>query len=72
MRIPTTLLSPAALRAVVEEFVTRDGTDHSAVEQRIAHVLRQLENGRAELHFDNTTETCNIVPVETQPQRRID
>ena len=25
MRIPPTLLSPAALRAVVEEFVTRDG-----------------------------------------------
>ena len=31
MRISPTLLSPAALRAVVEEFVTRDGTDQSDV-----------------------------------------
>ena len=67
MRIPTTLLSPAALRAVVEEFVTRDGTDHSAVEQRIAKVMRQLDTGLVELHFDGKTETCNILPVERSP-----
>ena len=64
MRIPSTLLSPAALRAVVEEFVTRDGTDHSSVEQRIEKVMRQLEEGRVELHFDVETQTCNILPVE--------
>ena len=63
MRIPHTKLSPATLRAVVQEFVTRDGTDHSPVERRIENVLRQLETGRAELHFDDQTETCNIVPV---------
>jgi hypothetical protein len=63
MRIPPTLLSPAALRAVVEEFVTRDGTDHSSVERRIETVMRQLDAGRVELHFDGKTETCNILPV---------
>jgi hypothetical protein len=42
-RIPSTLLSPAALRAVVAEFVTRDGTDHSSVERRIETVMRQLD-----------------------------
>ena len=67
MRIPSMLLSPAALRAVVEEFVTRDGTDHSSVEQRIEKVMRQLDAGRVELHFDGTTETCNILPVEENP-----
>lgn len=64
MRIPPTLLSPAALRAVVEEFVTRDGTDHSLVEQRIKTVMRQLDSGRVELHFDGKTKTCTILPVE--------
>jgi uncharacterized protein YheU (UPF0270 family) len=64
VRIPTTLLSSAALRAVVEEFVTRDGTDHSLVEQRIEKVMRQLDAGLVELHFDDKTETCNILPVE--------
>jgi uncharacterized protein YheU (UPF0270 family) len=63
MRIPHKQLSPAALRAIVEEFVTRDGTDHSSVEQRIEVVLRQLEAGLIEMHFDDETETCNIVPV---------
>ena len=67
MRIPPTLLSPAALRAVVEEFVTRDGTDHSSVERRIESVMRQLDAGIVELHFDDKSETCNIVPVHDKP-----
>jgi uncharacterized protein YheU (UPF0270 family) len=46
------------------EFVTRDGTDNTSVERRVKSVLRQLEAGRAELHFDDQTETCNIVTVE--------
>jgi uncharacterized protein len=62
MRIPHTQLSPTLLRAVVEEFVTRDGTDHSSVEQRIAEVIRQLDAGSIELFFDAKTATCNILP----------
>jgi uncharacterized protein YheU (UPF0270 family) len=64
MHIPHTKLSPATLRAVIQEFVTRDGTDHSSIERRVESVLRQLAAGRVELHFDNQTETCNIVTVE--------
>jgi uncharacterized protein YheU (UPF0270 family) len=63
MLIPHTRLSPVALRAIVEEFVTRDGTDHSPIERRIEVVLRHLEAGRVEVHFDDETETCNILPV---------
>ena len=64
MRVPHTQLSSAALRAVVEEFVTRDGTDHTSVERRIQKVLRHLGTGRVELHFDDTTKTCNILVAE--------
>ena len=64
MRIPYTQLSPTALRAIVEEFVTRDGTDHSSVERRVENVLHQLEAGKVEVHFDDETETCNIVPAQ--------
>ena len=63
MQIPHRLLSPFALRAIVEEFVTRDGTDHSSIERRIESVLRQLDGGHVELHFDGDTRTCNIVSV---------
>ena len=68
MRIPHTQLSAATLRAVVAEFVSRDGTDHSSVERRIETVLRQLDAGRVELHFDAEAETCHIVPVEGNPR----
>jgi uncharacterized protein len=71
MLIPHALLSPAALRAVVEEFVTRDGTDHSLVERRIEAVMRQLDAGRIELHFDGKTETCNILPAEEKPPKAV-
>jgi uncharacterized protein len=63
---PPTLLSPAALRALVDEFVTRDGTDHSSVERRIENVMRQLEEGRVELHFDAETQTRNILPAQEE------
>lgn len=64
MFIPYEKLEPATLRAIVQEFVTRDGTDHSSVEQRVQSVLRQLEAGRVELHFNDQTQTCNIITVE--------
>jgi uncharacterized protein YheU (UPF0270 family) len=63
MRISHTLLSAAALRAIVEEFVTRDGTDDTAVEPRIAAVLSQIEAGSVEVHYDDETKSCNIVRV---------
>ncbi|MBS0266474.1 MAG: YheU family protein [Planctomycetes bacterium] len=63
MRIPHQQLSSAVLRAVVEEFVTRDGTDNSGVEQRICSVLQQLETNTVELHFDPESVTCTIRPL---------
>jgi len=63
MRILHKQLSLAAIRAIVEEFVTRDGTDDTPVEPRVASVLRQLDAGCVELHFDGESKSCNIVPV---------
>ncbi len=61
MLIPHQELEPSTLRKVVEEFVTRDGTDASCVEKRIEAVLKKLNNGQAELHFDNKTQSTNIL-----------
>ena len=66
MKIPHAALSPAALQEVVEEFVTRDGTDHSWVKQRVTNILLQLENGIVELHFDQATGTCNIITCQNE------
>ena len=59
-------LSSSAIRAIIEEFVTRDGTDHSLVEGRIKVVLQQLESGLVEIDFDRASVTCNIVPSKAK------
>ncbi len=64
MLIPHHQLATATLRAIVQEFVTRDGTDHSSIEKRIETVLRQLEKGQVELHFDEQDQSCQIVPCQ--------
>jgi uncharacterized protein YheU (UPF0270 family) len=68
--VPYTQLSPDVLRRLVEEFVTRNGTDYGAVERsvddKVAAVLRQLERGEALVVFDGDTESVNIV-TSTRP-----
>jgi uncharacterized protein YheU (UPF0270 family) len=68
VELPFDALSPEALRNLVEEFVTRDGTDYGAVErsveEKIAQVMQQIRAGEARLVFDPETETANIVVAE--------
>ena len=63
--IPHTELSADALRGVVESFVLREGTDYGerefSLEQKLAHVYRQLERGEARIVFDPSTESIDIV-----------
>jgi uncharacterized protein YheU (UPF0270 family) len=69
--LPPDALSPEALRNLVEEFVTRDGTDYGAVErgaeEKVAQVTAQLRSGEARLVFDPETETTNIVLARDLP-----
>ncbi len=63
--VPYEQLEPETLNNVIEEFVTRDGTDYGAVEvsleSKISQVLNQLKSKKAVLVFDNQTETCTIL-----------
>src|SRR5215813_9038175 len=65
--VPYTELSAEALRGVVESFVLREGTDYGerefSLEQKLAHVYRQLERGEARIVFDPNTETVDIIPT---------
>jgi uncharacterized protein len=68
MEVPHASLQADTLRAVVEEFVTRAGTDYGererTLEEKIAEVMRQLKHGEAKLVFDPQTNTVNIVPAQ--------
>ncbi|RYU62377.1 YheU family protein [Methylolobus aquaticus] len=68
MIIPHRQLTPDALRSLIEEFVTRDGTDYgerdTPLQIRVDQVQRQLELGNAVIFFDEDEECCTILPVE--------
>lgn len=65
--IPPDRLSPEALQGLIEEFITREGTDYGmrevALESKVSSVRRQLEAGFAVIVFDSKTETTTIVPA---------
>ena len=69
--IPYGELSAGALRGVVEAFVLREGTDYGArefgFEQKVRHVLAQLESGSAQIWFDPESGSVDIRPT---PGRR--
>tara|TARA_R110002073_G_scaffold176276_1_gene333984 strand:- start:18 stop:239 length:222 start_codon:yes stop_codon:yes gene_type:complete len=61
IRIPFERLPMATLRSVIEEFVTRDGTEMTDSAVKIESVLRQLRSGEVEVWYDSETQTCNIL-----------
>lgn len=63
--VPPEALPPATLRALLEEFVTRDGTDYGtrerSLDDKVRDVLRQIARGEAKIVFDPGSQTANIV-----------
>jgi len=65
IRVAPDDLEPDTLRAVVESFVLREGTDYGAheasLDAKVAQVLLQLRRGQAHITFDPATESVNVV-----------
>jgi uncharacterized protein YheU (UPF0270 family) len=63
--VPYTELAPELLHAVVESYVLREGTDYGekefSLEEKVAHVMRQLKRGEARIMFDPESESVSIV-----------
>lgn len=64
MIIPHQELSTDALHALIEEFVTRSGTDYgvseASLDEKVQQVQRQLEKGEVVIVYDAAMESCNI------------
>ncbi len=58
-------LSESALLGLIEEFVSREGTDYGlkekSFEAKVLDVRRQLESGEVLIVFDLLEESANIV-----------
>jgi uncharacterized protein YheU (UPF0270 family) len=76
LRILYDQLSPEALHGVIEEFVTRDGTDYGEIEiplkTKVNQVLTQLKFGKAVIVFDPESETCNILKSDDPVLKMLD
>ena len=66
--VPHTELSADALRGVIESFVLREGTEYGtrdySLDEKVAHVMRQLERNEAQILFYPVTESIDIVVVD--------
>lgn len=64
MIIPYKEIAPDTLNNLIEEFVTRDGTDNGydeLLERKVEKILGQLKQGEAVIVFDPNLESVNIV-----------
>lgn len=64
LEIPYDALQDETLTALIEDFVTRDGTDYGAtevsLETKVAQVRRQLARGEAVITYDEETDSCAL------------
>jgi uncharacterized protein YheU (UPF0270 family) len=71
--VPHRELDGELLRAVIESFVLREGTDYGerelSLDQKVAGVIRQLDRGEAQIVFDPQTESVHIVVVPASARR---
>jgi len=69
MIIPHTEIATATLNALIEEFVTRDGTDYGEHEvsttQKVQQVMSQLERQEIFIIYSELNETCTLITKET-------
>ncbi|MBM1142789.1 YheU family protein [Alcanivorax sp. MM125-6] len=68
MIVPWSDIDRATLDNLIEEFVTRDGTDYGEQEvptaTKVEQVRAQLKRGEASVVFDDATETVSVMTRE--------
>lgn len=66
MEIPWQRLPRETLTAILEEYVTREGTEYGledySLAEKVAQIRLQLIRGEAIIDFDPETETCHLMP----------
>jgi uncharacterized protein YheU (UPF0270 family) len=65
IEVPHAALSQVALEGLVDEFITREGTDYGdreySLDSKRASVLRQLTQGAVAIVFDLEAEATTLV-----------
>jgi uncharacterized protein len=66
IHIPPERLSTDALDALIEEFVTRHGTDLTDAASKADQVRAQLRAGQVIIVWDQASESANILPTDSK------
>ncbi len=65
IEVPTSQLAQQTLRALLEEFASRDGTDYGAKEltldEKVGRLREQLDASRIMLMYDSDSEQWDLV-----------
>ena len=68
MIIPYDQLSQETLDALLEEFITREGTDYGAVEipldVKLNQLIRQIKKGEVLIVFDSASESTTLMTLQ--------
>jgi uncharacterized protein YheU (UPF0270 family) len=68
IRVPPERLQAKTLRALLEEFASRDGTDYGEIEftleQKVAQLRSRLEREELQLLYDTAGEHWDLVSCE--------
>ena len=64
LRIPHHELPRDTLDALIEEFVTRDGTNPADAFHSVDQVKKLLDAGHVVITFDEESETCTLLRKE--------
>lgn len=71
MKVPWQEIDQLTLQNLLEEFVTRDGTDYGEQEielaTRVAQVEARLKRGEAVIWYDEATESISIFNQDAVP-----
>ena len=67
MNIPFQELAVETLTAIIEEFISREGTDYGAhetsLEKKVQQVMSQLKRGEIVVTFDPESQSCDLQVV---------
>jgi len=70
--IPYQQISPEALDGLIEDFVTRDGTDYGmeevSLDAKVEQVRRQLKAGTVVIVFDAVLESVTLITRQDYDQ----
>lgn len=75
MLIPYDQLEPETLNRLIEDFVTRDGTDNgdeTPLQTRVLRVRQALAQGQAFILFDLDSQQCQLLARHDIPRELLE